>query len=164
MELREAVEGDVPGIVEIYNDVIATSTAIYTENPVSLEYWASLLKMRREQNYPVIVAASDGEVLGFTSFGDFRAWPCYRYTVEHAIHVRADQRGRGLGRQLLETLIPRAIALEKHVLIAGIDASNAVSIKLHQRLGFEAVAHLREVGRKFDRWLDLVFMQRVLGT
>jgi L-amino acid N-acyltransferase YncA len=164
MELREAVESDVAGIVEIYNDVIASSTAIYTENPVSLDYGTALLKTRREQSYPVIVAASDGEILGFTSFGDFRAWPCYRYTVEHAVHVRADQRGRGLGRQLLEALIPRAIALDKHVIIAGIDASNAISIKLHRRLGFEAVAHLREVGRKFDRWLDLIFMQRILVT
>jgi len=162
MEIREAVESDAGGIVEIYNEVIANSTAIYTENPVSLDYGSALLKTRREQSYPVIVAVSGGEVLGFTSFGDFRAWPCYRYTVEHAVHVRVDQRGRGLGRQLLETLIPKAIALEKHVLIAGIDASNAISIRLHRRLGFEAVAHLREVGRKFDRWLDLVFMQRIL--
>jgi phosphinothricin acetyltransferase len=164
MELREAIKSDLHGIVEIYNEVIANSTAIYTEHPVSLDYWAALLEARREQNYPVIVAASDNQVLGFTSFGDFRAWPCYRYTVEHAVHVRADQRGRGLGRRLLEALVPRAMALDKHVLIAGIDASNAISIKLHLRLGFEAVAHLREVGRKFDRWLDLVFMQRMLRT
>jgi L-amino acid N-acyltransferase YncA len=164
MELREAVDSDIAGIVEIYNEVIANSTAIYTETPVTLDFGSALLKTRREQSYPVIVAVSGGEVLGFTSFGDFRAWPCYRYTVEHAVHIRVDQRGRGLGRQLLETLIPRAIALEKHVLIAGIDASNAISIKLHQRLGFEAVAHLREVGRKFDRWLDLVFMQRILAS
>jgi L-amino acid N-acyltransferase YncA len=164
MELREAVDSDIAGIVEIYNEVIANSTAIYTETPVTLDFGSALLKTRREQSYPVIVAVSGGEVLGFTSFGDFRAWPCYRYTVEHAVHIRVDQRGRGLGRQLLETLIPRAIALEKHVLIAGIDASNAISIKLHQRLGCEAVAHLREVGRKFDRWLDLVFMQRILAS
>lgn len=164
MELREAVESDLPGIVDIYNEVIANSTAIYSEHPVSLDYGTTLLRTRREQNYPVIVAVSQQQILGFSSFGDFRAWPCYRFTVEHAVHVRADQRGRGLGRQLLQALIPRAIALEKHVLIAGIDASNTISIKLHQRLGFETVAHLREVGRKFDRWLDLVFMQRILGT
>jgi phosphinothricin acetyltransferase len=109
-----------------------------------------------------MVAVEADQVLGFTSFGDFRAWPCYRYTVEHTVHVRSDQRGRGLGSQLLQALIPRAQALGKHVLVAGIDADNAVSLQLHQSMGFERVAHFRQVGRKFDRWLDLVFMQRFL--
>jgi len=162
MEIRDAVEADLPGVLEIYNEVIANSTAIYAEDPSSLEDRLTWFRARREQQYPVLVAVQQEEVLGFTSFGDFRAWPCYGYTVEHSVHVRVDQRGRGLGRHLLQALIPRAEALGKHVLIAGIDADNAPSLRLHQSMGFEKVAHFREVGRKFDRWLDLVFMQRFL--
>jgi phosphinothricin acetyltransferase len=163
MELRDAQESDVPGILEIFNEVIAHSTAIYSEQPTSLEERLAWLRARREQGYPVIVSVSGDQVNGFASFGDFRAWPCYRYSVEHSVHVRQEHRGQGLGRRLLEALIPRAAALGKHVLIAGIDAENAVSLTLHQRMGFERVAHFRQVGRKFGRWLDLVFMQRLLG-
>jgi L-amino acid N-acyltransferase YncA len=163
MQMRDAHESDAPGILAIYNDVIAHSTAVYSEQPVLLEERLAWLRSRREQGYPVMVAVEADQVLGFTSFGDFRAWPCYRYTVEHTVHVRRDQRGRGLGSQLLQALIPRAEALGKHVLVAGIDADNAVSLRLHQSLGFERVAHFRQVGRKFDRWLDLVFMQRSLN-
>lgn len=162
MQLRDAVESDLPGILEIYNEVIANSTAIYAEKPVSLPDRLAWFKARQEQKYPVLVAVDGTEVLGFISFGDFRAWPCYHYSVEHSVHVRADQRGRGIGRALLEAVISRASVLGKHVLIAGIDADNVNSIKLHERTGFTRVAHFREVGRKFDRWLDLVFMQRFL--
>ena len=162
MKLRDAVEGDLPGILEIYNEVIANSTAVYSEQPVSLADRLNWFNSRKAQNYPVIVAVEGEQVLGFCSFGDFRAWPCYRYSVEHSVHVRADSRGQGVGRALLDAIVSRASALGKHVLIAGIDADNARSIKLHERAGFTPVAHFREVGRKFDRWLDLVFMQRLL--
>jgi phosphinothricin acetyltransferase len=162
MQLRDAVEDDVPEILSIYNEVIANSTAIYAEKAMSLDECLAWFKLRRRQDYPVLVATDSTGIIGFTSFGDFRAWPCYRHTVEHSVHVRADRRGRGVGRALIEAVIPRAAALGKHILIAGIDADNARSLKLHRSLGFEQVAHFREVGRKFNRWLDLVFMQRFL--
>jgi len=145
------------------NDVIATSTAVYAEEAVTIEERLAWFRLRRQQGYPVLVATDDSGVIGFISFGDFRAWPCYLHSVEHSVHVRADRR-RHVGRALMESLIPRACALGKHILIAGIDADNAGSLRLHQSLGFEQVAHLREVGRKFDRWLDLVFMQRFLNA
>jgi phosphinothricin acetyltransferase len=111
----------------------------------------------------VLVAVAGSEVLGFASFGEWRgAWPGYRYTVEHSVHVRGDVRGRGVGRALLEALFPAALALGKHVMIGGIDAANDASIRFHARLGFERVACFREVGHKFGRWLDLIFMQRFL--
>jgi phosphinothricin acetyltransferase len=162
MQVRDAVEDDIPGILSIYNDVIATSTAIYAENAVTLDERLTWFRLRQRQGYPVLVATDDSGVAGFISCGDFRAWPCYLHSVEHSVHVRADRRRRGVGRSLIEALIPRARDLCKHVLIAGIDADNAGSLRLHESLGFEQVAHFREVGRKFDRWLDLVFLQRFL--
>jgi L-amino acid N-acyltransferase YncA len=162
MQLRDAVERDLSGILDIYNEVIANSTAIYAEKPVSLEDRLNWFRDRQARGYPVLVASDEAGILGFASFGDFRAWPCYLHTVEHSVHVREDRRGRGIGRALLEMLIARAAETGKHVLIAGIDADNVGSLKLHRDLGFEQVAHFREVGRKFDRWLDLVFMQRFL--
>jgi L-amino acid N-acyltransferase YncA len=160
MQIRDAGESDLPGLVAIYNDVIATSTAIYSHTPVTLEDRAQWWHTRLGQGYPVLVAADVSGVLGFSTFGDFRTWPGYRFTVEHSVHVRADCRGQGVGGELVKALFPRAEKLGKHVMIAGVDAANEASIRFHERLGFEQAGHLREVGYKFDRWLDLVFLQR----
>src|ERR1700730_17773395 len=160
MEIRDAELGDQPGLLAIYNEVIATSTAIYTDKPATLEDRVGWWNARIAQGYPVLGATDQTGVTGFASFGDFRAWPGYRFTVEHSVHVRADGRGRGVGTALLTALFPRAAALNKHVMIGGVDAANAASIRFHERLGFEKAGQLREVGYKFDRWLDLVFLQR----
>jgi len=120
------------------------------------------LAARTAQGYPLLVAHDEHGVAGFGTFGDFRPWPGYRFTVEHTLHVRADARGRGLGTQMLQALVQRARALGKHVMVAGVDAGNAASIRLHERCGFAQAGRLREVGYKFDRWLDLVFLQRAL--
>jgi len=165
MLVREAADSDLAGILEIYNDVIRTSTAVYAVEPVALEERRAWLEQRRARDFPVLVAFDGAQVLGFASFGDWRGnWAGYRYSVEHTVHVRADVRRRGVGRELVEALIPRARDLGKHVMIGSIDATNLDSLLFHQRLGFERVAHFREVGRKFGRWLDLVFMQRWLDT
>lgn len=160
--IRDAVEEDVPGILAIYNDVIATSTAVYREDPASLDDRLQWFTARRAQSYPILVAADDSDILGFASYGDFRAWPGYRFTVEHTVHIRADQRGRGVGTMLMQALIRRAIEQDKHVMIGGVDADNEPSLRFHERLGFIRAAHLRQVGFKFGRWLDLVFVQRIL--
>lgn len=162
MELRDAREEDLPGLLDIYNDVIATSTAIYAEQPVTLDNRRIWWEGRQAQGYPVLVAGDDSGVVGFASFGDFRAWPGYRFTVEHSVHIRADRRGTGVGSRLMHDLIARGSALGKHVMVAGVDAGNEASLRFHERLGFERVAHFREVGFKFERWLDLVFLQRFL--
>jgi phosphinothricin acetyltransferase len=162
IQIRDATESDLPGLMAIYNEVIATSTAIYSCTPVTLEDRARWWRERTAQGYPVIIARDADGIAGFATFGDFRAWPGYRFTVEHSVHVRGDGRGRGTGTRLLQELLRRATALGKHVMVAGVDAANAASIRFHERLGFQQSGLLREVGYKFDRWLDLVFLQRLL--
>jgi phosphinothricin acetyltransferase len=160
--IGDAREHDLAGVLAIYNEVIASSTAVYSDQPVTLQDRQQWWRARCAQGYPVLVARDAHGVAGFASFADFRSWPGYRYTVEHSVHVRADGRGRGAGTLLMQALIPLAAALGKHVMIAGVDAANAASIRFHERLGFQGCGHLREVGYKFDRWLDLVFLQRHL--
>ncbi len=166
--LRDATPADLPGILAIYNEVIANTTAVYALAPSSLEERRAWWDARRAAGYPVLVAvrpeddtAAKGNVLAFASFGEFRgAWPGYRFSVEHSVHVRADCRGQGLGSRLIQALLVRARAMDKHVMLGGVDAANLASLRLHERLGFQQVARLPEVGHKFGRWLDLVFVQR----
>ena len=163
MEIRDATEIDLAEILAIYNEVIANSTAVYTEQPSTLEDRRAWLAARRQDGFPVIVAADERGALGFASFGDWRgAWVGYRHTIEHTVHVRADARGGGVGTALMAGLFERGAAIGKHVMIGAIDAANASSLRFHRNLGFAEVAHFREVGRKFNRWLDLVFVQRFL--
>jgi L-amino acid N-acyltransferase len=103
MLIRQAADENLPGILEIYNDVIATSNAVYTETPATLDDRRAWLAARRTSNFPVLVA-DDGGVVGFGSFGDFRPWPRYALTVEHSVHVRSAMRGRGLGTALVQSL------------------------------------------------------------
>ena len=152
----------LPEILAIYNEVIRNTTAVYSDEEVTLENRERWFDAKGAQGFPVLVATDSSGVVGFGTFGEFRAWPCYRASVEHSVHVRADFRRRGVGRALVEALIDAAAAMQKHVMIAGIDAENVNSISLHESLGFEVVGHFREVGRKFGRWLDLKFMQRFI--
>ncbi|HEY5797846.1 MAG TPA: GNAT family N-acetyltransferase [Bosea sp. (in: a-proteobacteria)] len=158
--IRPAVEADLPAILTIYNDVIANTTAVYTETPATVEDRFDWFRARTGQGYPVLVAEDGGAAVGYASFGDFRAWPGYRHTVEHSVHIRSDRQGRGVGKALVSALFPLAAALDKHVMIAGIDADNAASLGMHERLGFTQAGRFSRVGRKFGRWLDLVFLQR----
>lgn len=162
LTVRDATESDLPAVLAIYNDVVATTTAVYRDDPATLEDRVAWWQDRVQQGFPVLVAVHANEVVGFASFGDFRAWPGYRFTVEHSVHVRADWRSRGVGHALMVPLLDRARAAGKHVMVAGVDADNAGSIRFHERLGFERAGHLREVGFKFGRRLDLVFLQRIL--
>lgn len=163
LSIRPALLGDLPGILVIYNQVIETSTAVYELAPVSLSERRSWYEARRSEGYPILVAEYGEEAVGFASFGPWRgSWPGYRYTVEHSVHVKAEHRGKGVGRQLVTSLFPLAIELGKHVMIAGVDAENEASLRFHETLGFERVAHFKEVGHKFGRWLDIVFLQRWL--
>jgi phosphinothricin acetyltransferase len=160
--VRDAEERDLPQILAIYNDVILRSTAVWTEQPSTLEERRAWFAARRASGFPVLVAARGDDLLGFASFGEFRAWPGYRHTVEHSVHVRDGERRRGVGSALLPALVLRAQALHKHVLLAGVDGENEASLAFHRRFGFTDAGRLREVGHKFGRWIDLVFLQRSL--
>jgi len=165
MQIRQATVAELPQILAIYNDVIETSTAIYATAPATLADRAEWLEARRNRGYPVLVAVEEGLVAGYSSFGDWRgAWSGYRHTVEHSVHVRAEARGRGVGARLVEALFPLASTMNMHVMIGAIDAANLSSLRFHEKLGFHRAAHFKEVGHKFGRWLDLVFMQKFLDA
>jgi L-amino acid N-acyltransferase YncA len=162
LSIFPAARAQLPEILGIYNEVIRNTTAVYSDQEVTLANREAWFDARVERGFPVLVASDSSGVLGFGSFGEFRAWPCYRYSVEHSVHVRADSRGRGIGRTLLTALLGRAASMKMHVMIGGIDADNAASLALHESLGFKLAGHFREVGFKFGRWLDLKFLQRLI--
>lgn len=161
--IRYAHESDLPAILDIYNDAILNTTAVYSEQPHTLQMRLDWYHDRIKNNFPVFVAEADGAVAGFSSYGHFRVWPCYRFTVEISVYVAASQRGRGIGKLLLQPLIDRAREMNIHAVIAGISADNEVSLRLHQSFGFVEVAHFKEVGFKFNRWLDLKFLELILN-
>src|SRR5262249_35391186 len=134
----------------------------YDYEPATLENRMLWFDQHQQLGLPVLVAVEDGTVVGFGALSKFREKVGYQYTVEHSVYVVKDHYRRGIGRLMVLALIDAACALGKHVIIGGVDASNEVSIRLHEALGFERVAYFKQVGYKFDRWLDLIFFQRVL--
>lgn len=159
MELRAATAADAAGIALIYNDAVAHTTAIWNDLLVDDANRVAWIADRQAQGFPVIVAVEGGAVLGYASYGPWRAIDGFRRTVEHSVYVSKEARGRGLGVALMEALILAAKAQGLHIMVAAIDASNTVSIKLHERLGFTHQGTMPQVGMKFGRWLDLAFLQ-----
>lgn len=152
-------------ILDILNEAIANSTALYDYQPRTAENMRRWFEAKRAGNFPVLGAIdAAGELLGFASYGSFRPHAAYKYTLEHSVYVHANERGQGLGRALLERLISRAREQQYHVLVGAIDADNRASIALHQALGFVYSGTLRQVGFKFGRWLDLALYQLLLET
>lgn len=166
MIIRDALAVDMAAVRDLYNALIPTTTVAWTESLQTLRQRQVWFREQQRCGHPVLVAERDGTVIGFAAYGDFRGagkWPGYRYTVEHTVHVQQSEWGTGAGRALLEALIERASSAGLHVMVAAIDGDNAASIRFHENLGFTVVARMPDVGRKFDRWLDLVLMQRVIG-
>lgn len=157
--VRPATLADLPAILAIYNDAVLNTTAIWNETPVDLDNRRAWFEGRMARNHPVLVAERDGEVIGYASYGDWRAFEGFRHTMEHSVYVRSDRKGRGTGGALMEALIAAATERGVHVLIGCIEAENAASIRLHDKLGFRLVGRFSEVGQKFGRWLDLACME-----
>jgi phosphinothricin acetyltransferase len=152
-------------ILDIFNEAILNSTALYDYQPRSLQSMEAWFEAKRSGRFPVIgVEDAGGTLLAFGSYGSFRAWPAYKYTVEHSVYVHRDHRGKGLGFKVMQELIATARQNNLHAMVGGIDATNAGSIALHKRLGFQHVGNLPQVGFKFGRWLDLAFYQLLLDT
>jgi len=162
VKIREAIESDLPQLLNIYNEIILNTTAVYDYEPHSLEMRRQWFDAKKEQGFPIFVAEDSERILGFSSIGPFRAWAAYKYSVENSVYVAAGARGHGVGRLLLAPLIDAARKLNLHTIIAGIDAMNEASLRLHKSFGFEEVADFKQVGWKFGRWLDLKFLQLII--
>ena len=155
----------VEDIRDIFNEAIVNSTALYDYRPRTTQMVRDWLLAKEQGGYPVLgIVDPAGELMGFASYGSFRAFPAYKYSVEHSLYVSSRFRGQGLGRRLLQEIIARAEEQAYHVLIGGIDSENSISKELHRKFGFRHVGTIREAGFKFGRWLDLEFHQLILPT
>ncbi|HRZ96731.1 MAG TPA: N-acetyltransferase family protein [Paludibacter sp.] len=152
-------------ILEIFNDAILNSTALYDYNPWTMDTMKTWFEMKSQHNFPVIgIVDEDNRLLGFGSYGSFRIRPAYKYTVENSLYVHKDFRGNGLGKILLEEIIKNAIAQNYHCIVGVIDSSNTTSISLHKSFGFHFSGRIEQSGYKFNRWLDVDFYQLILKT
>ncbi len=160
-----AYEQHAAAILEILNDAILNSTALYDYQPRSLSTMADWFELKAANHFPVIgITDDEGVLLGFASYGSFRTLPGYKYTVEHSVYVHREHRGSGIGKLLMEHLISAAREQQCHVMIGVIDAANQSSIRFHEKQGFSYSGTLKEVGFKFGKWLDIAFYQLVLET
>lgn len=157
--IRDATAHDAQAIAAIYNDAVRNSTAIWNDVVVDAQNRADWIAAHYRAGEPVLILQEDGEVVGYVTYGAFRPHDGYRETVEHSVYIRADKRGGGRGRVLMEALIVAARARGKHVMVAAIDAQNTASIRLHEKIGFTSVGVMPQVGKKFGRWLDLALLQ-----
>ena len=162
IKIRLAESSDLDAMLGIYNDAIINTTAVYDYQPRTSDSQRQWFETKQAQRFPVFVAHDGATIIGFGSFGPFRPWPAYQFTVENSLYVDSAHRRKGAGAALLASLLNAARTAGYHAMVAGIDATNEASLALHRKAGFEPVAHFREVGWKFERWLDLVFMERML--
>ncbi len=152
-------------ILAIFNEDIVNSTALYDYKPRTKEMMAAWFENKAKGKFPVFGAESEaGELMGFSTYGSFRGFPGYKYTVEHSVYVDTRFRAKGLGKILLREIITAAEAQNYHVMIGVIDSANATSIRLHEALGFTCSGTIRQSGFKFGRWLDVVLYQLILPT
>lgn len=161
-DIRDACEPDLTPILAIYNHAIEHTTAVFSYEPHTLEMRREWFESKQAGGHPVLVPECDGLVAGFATYGAFRQWPAYSHTVEHSVYTAPEFRRRGIARSLMLELIARARAAGLHAMVGGVVAENEESVRLHESLGFREVAHFREVGYKFGRWLDLKFFELLL--
>lgn len=159
---RPATEADAPAILDIFNYAVLETLAVWTETPVTLDNRLAMMRERAARGYPFLVAELDGAIAGYASFGDFRHFDGYAATVEHSIYVAPRFHRSGVARALMPPLIDAARACGKHVMVGAITSDNEASIRLHAAFGFEKTGLMPQVGRKFGRWIDLLWMQKIL--
>ena len=157
--IREAARKDLTDILEIYNDAILNTTAIYDYKVHTLEERTQWYERKKQAGYPLLVFAENNKAVAFATFGPFRDWPAYKYTIEHSIYVNKDYRNRGIATKLMKEIIKIANEREYATLVAGIDSANEGSIEMHEKMGFKFSGTIKKAGFKFGKWLDLVFYQ-----
>lgn len=157
--IREAMEKDLTEILEIYNEAILNTTAIYAYKAHTIDERKQWYDKKMQEGYPVLVFEESGKVMGFATFGPFRAWPAYKYTIEHSIYVHDKYRNKGIGTALINEIIRISNEREFATIVAGIDEANDKSIKMHEKLGFKYSGTIYKAGYKFGKWLNLVFYQ-----
>jgi phosphinothricin acetyltransferase len=163
--IRPAARADLPAILDIYNEAVLNTTASYDYEPSTLAARTAWYDEHAASGYPVFVAEdADGRVAGWSSLSQFRTRIGYRFTAEDSVYIAAGQRGRGIGTALMPPLIASARSMGLRAVIAAVDADNAASLRLHEKFGFERVACLKQVGFKFGRWLDVVYLELVLES
>ena len=163
--IRLATLADQPSILEIYNDAVLGLTASYDYEPRSMQDQNAWFQERQSSGWPVLVATPRehaDRVLGWGALSQFRPRPGYRFTGETTVYVHKEVRGRGLGGLILPALVEAGRQKGLHALIAAVDADNFASLRIHERCGFEIVGGMHEIGRKFDRWLDITWLQMML--
>ena len=165
MQIKPCTEKQLSEILDIFNDAILHSTALYDYKTRTMETMHAWYADKVNHNYPIVGAFDENNLLlGFATYGMFRVRPAYKYTVEHSVYVRPDRRGEGIGKILLKEIIKKAEEQDFHVMVGVIDASNSVSLKLHENEGFVLTGVMKEVGYKFGKWLDASFYQLTLKT
>ncbi len=157
--IRLARHDDLCDLLAILNEAVVHTTASWDDQPWTLEQFEHWYGHKAEAGFPVLVAEEDGAVIGYATYGEFRSKAGYASTVEHSIYLAPSAQGRGVGKALMQALIERARSAGFHVMVGLLSADNIASLRLHESLGFLTVGRLPEVGRKFDRWLDLIFVQ-----
>lgn len=157
--IREAREDDLMDILEIYNEAILNTTSVYDYKAHSIYDRKQWYEKKKQDVYPVLVFEENNKVIGFGTFGPFRAWPAYKYTIEHSVYVHSRHRNKGIGTALVKEIVRIANEREFATLVAGIDESNEKSIKMHQKLGFKYSGTISKAGFKFGKWLNLAFYQ-----
>lgn len=160
--IRPAVAKDVQSILSIVNYAILHTTSNYNYEPQSYEIQMVWFEDKQKNGFPVMVAEHDGNVVGYGAYGTFREKIGYQYTVEHSVYVSENFIGKGIGKLLLTSLIEFAKQHGIRTMIGAIDAENQGSIDFHKKFGFTECGIIKDAAFKFDRWLDLLFMQLIL--
>lgn len=161
--IRNYIEKDAGALMQIINDSILYTTYNYDYDPKTLKEVQNLFSVKIREGFPVLVGEIMGQVMGYATYGKFRAKPGYNQTIEHSIYLNEKAQGKGLGSEMMRQLIDTAKQQGYHTLIAGMDSENLASYRFHQKLGFLETARMPEVSFKFGRWLNLVFMQLKLS-
>ncbi|MDE2792816.1 MAG: GNAT family N-acetyltransferase [Paracoccaceae bacterium] len=161
-ELRPATVADCVAVCRLWNEIIRTTVITFTSEPRTPDGLSQLLENKALDRHPFLVASSRGRLLGFATYGQFRAGPGYAHTMESTIMIESGARGCGVGTGLMAAIENHARTQGVHSIFAGVSGENPGAVRFHAKCGFSETARLREVGFKFGRWHDLVLMQKIL--